>query len=94
MARRAFNQQRDAVSIIAAWVRGRKIRKWWKAKVEGARLLQNYFRMWMEKRLLEEDQVMHEMRKAAILITAAAKGYLVRKRYRKCFKKYVIPTIV
>jgi myosin-1 len=94
LCRRVFKEQRNAACLIAAYVKGWKMRKWWQAKRAGAVLLQNYFRMWMEKRTIEEESVMHEKRKAAIIITATIKGYLVRKRYRKCFKKHAGPIMM
>lgn len=84
--KKVFKEQRRAVTLIAAFVRGRRDRKRYIAKREGALLVTAYYRMWRERRTFEEHQTKLLMSKAAIIITSAAKGFLVRKKYRKCFR--------
>eukprot|EP00041_Stephanoeca_diplocostata_P038229 m.1488088 g.1488088 ORF g.1488088 m.1488088 type:complete len:1281 (+) comp25186_c0_seq5:350-4192(+) len=92
--KKVFKEQRRAVTLIAAFVRGRRDRKRYLAKREGALLVTAYYRMWRERRTFEEHQTKLLMSKAAIIITAAAKGFLVRKKYRRCFRVHAGPVLV
>ena len=92
-ARTDFQKKRQAVTAISSRYRGFKQRKRFKETRAGLVMITAYWRMWRERRHIAQEMQRLAMAKAQVLIAARVRGWLVRKRTAKLFRKNAGPVV-
>lgn len=91
--RTAFLKKKAAANVIASHYKGFRQKSKYQETREGLIMITAYWRMWRERRYLAQEMQRLAMAKAQVLIAAWIRGWLVRKRTAKLFRKNAGPVV-
>jgi myosin-1 len=89
-----FQKKRGAANTIASRYKGFRARTAYQKTRAHMVLITSYWRMWKERKQLTSHMGAMARAKAAILITKVVRGWVVRKRMAKHFRKNAGPVLL
>lgn len=92
-ARSQYKKMRAAQLTISSHYRGFKAKRAFQETRSGIVLITSYWRMWRERKRLAQHMQRLAMARAQMRIAAHFKGYMVRKRMAKHFRRNAGPTL-